>query len=534
MIPLYKHQKKQNKAVLKMLKADDHIIYGAPTGYGKSVAMTALIDKFVRNGKRVLVLAPSITLVNQLYAGIVGYSPKVTRGSDRRGHNVRNPSVQLTSLQTANSRLKNDPNYFGHIDYIFWDEVHVSGDIKEDKVGAQVKLLIGRYWDVAKWLGFSATPMTARWKQLNGWDNTSYLYNTKWLIANKFLAHFKYHGTNDVLIQKKDKVVSSTGDYKMDVASKALSQPSSIDAFMASYRAYRGSDNKTLVFCATIEHAKLLQKEVAGSRLIHSEMSDSEQLLVLEWFEGQKQATLFNVSILTTGFDDPTVNLIILARPIRTIRLAIQIWGRGLRRLGEKICHIVDLCEVYVDCGLPTDERTYTDKDNETVGDPIYRCCDICEGVDLAGRWRYHRDLETITSICPIEGCETEEPKVPYIEGVVVVVEDSKALIKREAKEKKRREKKEAKDAKRIKKRKKKNERAYSKIEDFDTVTARQAIAGLIRLSSHYSNPSYARYLVKDVVANEFGNELNDILKKYSLGRIGHSATLSKIVKWSK
>ncbi len=534
MHPLYTHQAKQNKIAKKMLKNDNHIIYGAPTGYGKSVAMVSLIDGYVRKGKRCLILAPSITLVNQLYGGLVKYRPKVSRGNDKRGHDMNNPSVQITSLQTANSRLKSDPNFFGHIDYIFWDEVHVSGDMKSNKIGVQVKALVDRYWNDAKWLGFSATPMTARWKQLNGWDDITYMYTTKWLIANQFLSHFKYHGTEEALLKREDKVVSSTGDYKMDIASKALSKPSSIEAFMNSYRSYRGSDNKTLVFCATISHAKLLQKEVTGSKLIHSEMSENEQLEVLEWFENQTSATLFNVSILTTGFDDPTVNLIILARPIRTIRLAIQIWGRGLRYLQGKICHIVDLCDVYVDCGLPTDERRYTDKDNATIGDPIYRCCKICEGVELAGRWRYKRDLETITSICPIEGCETSEKQIPYIEGTAVVVEDSKALIKREAKLKKKREKAENKERKRLTKKMKKREKEYNKIEDYDTNSAKSEVINLIKNSSHFHNTKYAYYLVKDVLSNGYGGEMNDLLKRYKLGRISGNGALNEIIKWSK
>jgi type I site-specific restriction endonuclease len=62
----------------------------------------------------------------------------------------------------------------------------------------------------------------------------------------------------------------------------------------------------------------------------------TERREILEWFSETPDAVLTSVSILTTGFDEPTVETIILNRATRSLTLYFQMIGRGSRILPKK------------------------------------------------------------------------------------------------------------------------------------------------------------------------------------------------------
>ena len=65
---------------------------------------------------------------------------------------------------------------------------------------------------------------------------------------------------------------------------------------------------------------------------------------ILKWFKKTKGAVLTSVSILTTGFDEPTVQTVILNRATTSITLYHQMIGRGARKLpNKKSFTIIDL-----------------------------------------------------------------------------------------------------------------------------------------------------------------------------------------------
>ena len=71
-------------------------------------------------------------------------------------------------------------------------------------------------------------------------------------------------------------------------------------------------------------------------RHLDSTFSDKDRKEVLRWFKVTPDAILTSVGILTTGFDEPTVETIILNRATRSLTLYHQMIGRGSRRLPNK------------------------------------------------------------------------------------------------------------------------------------------------------------------------------------------------------
>jgi DNA repair protein RadD len=96
-----------------------------------------------------------------------------------------------------------------------------------------------------------------------------------------------------------------------------------------------GSDRaKWLVFSSGIAHAESITRnlqELGVSALaVHSKMNGSRDAAINAFKEGKIQA-LVNSDILTTGFDEPGIDLIACFRPTMSSRLWVQMLGRGTR-----------------------------------------------------------------------------------------------------------------------------------------------------------------------------------------------------------
>jgi superfamily II DNA or RNA helicase len=97
---------------------------------------------------------------------------------------------------------------------------------------------------------------------------------------------------------------------------------------------------KTLIFNSGIETSirveEMFKKRGFKIRHLDSTFSDKDRKDVLKWFKETPDAILTSVGILTTGFDEPTVQTIILNRATRSLTLYHQMIGRGSRKLPNK------------------------------------------------------------------------------------------------------------------------------------------------------------------------------------------------------
>jgi type I site-specific restriction endonuclease len=73
-----------------------------------------------------------------------------------------------------------------------------------------------------------------------------------------------------------------------------------------------------------------------GIRHLDNTSSPEERKEILSWFKKTPDAILTSVGILTTGFDEPTVETIILNRATKSLTLYFQMIGRGSRKLPNK------------------------------------------------------------------------------------------------------------------------------------------------------------------------------------------------------
>jgi DNA repair protein RadD len=99
-----------------------------------------------------------------------------------------------------------------------------------------------------------------------------------------------------------------------------------------------------LIFCADVAQAEHYTSIVLGSRVITGKTPAKYRQQIVEGFKSGKIQTVFNVGCLTTGFDKPDLDCIILLRPVRSPILYLQMLGRGSRMAdGKTHCTVIDL-----------------------------------------------------------------------------------------------------------------------------------------------------------------------------------------------
>lgn len=121
-----------------------------------------------------------------------------------------------------------------------------------------------------------------------------------------------------------------------------------------------------LIFTSTVQHARevlsLLPED--QSALVLGETEGSERDELLRNFRERRIKYLVNVSVLTTGFDAPHVDVIAILRPTESVSLYQQIVGRGLRLFeGKSDCLVLDYTGVPHDIFRPeiSDKKPFDD-----------------------------------------------------------------------------------------------------------------------------------------------------------------------------
>lgn len=100
-----------------------------------------------------------------------------------------------------------------------------------------------------------------------------------------------------------------------------------------------------LVFTQFITESEQLAREVEGVAVVTGATKSKERDRILEDFKSGKIKVLANVGVLTTGFDYPELDTVVMARPTMSLAMWYQIVGRAIRPFEGKDGWIVDLGE---------------------------------------------------------------------------------------------------------------------------------------------------------------------------------------------
>ncbi len=355
---MYKLRNYQQEAVDNTItyfkKKRDPAVIVLPTGAGKSLVIAELAR--VAKG-RVLVLAHVKELVEQNYQKYISYDLKAGIFSAGLNRKEADHKVIFGSIQSV-ARAETD--FFKDFTLLVIDECHRVG-LDQDSQYGQVINLIRKDNPSVCILGLTATPYRLGMGWIYNYSHLGiiqteeqrffkqcvYELSLKYMIHNKFLTppvkvDIPVTSYDFSELGESDKAYSATQIENILKGQRRLT-PLIIKNIIDITDHYERKG--VMIFSSTVNHAKeILEYLPSGSaRIILGDTEDSERDLIIEEFKQQRFKYLVNVSVLTTGFDAPHVDVIAILRPTESVSLYQQIIGRGLRLdEAKKDCFILD------------------------------------------------------------------------------------------------------------------------------------------------------------------------------------------------
>ena len=315
---------------LEQASEDVNLLYQLPTGGGKTVVFSEIAKRFIANTqKKVVVLTHRIELSVQTSRMLSGFGVKnmIINSEIKELRDQDNFMCFVAMVETLNNRLQEEMIELNDVGLVIIDEAHYNSFRK-----------LFKYFEKSIILGVTATPLSSNIK-LPMKDNYSKLIvgeSIESLIKKKFLANANMYSYDVSLRSLK---LGISGDYTVKSSDELYGNQNMLAKLLDAYEQI-AKGTKTLIFNNGINTSRYVYETFkrAGYPIKHLDNKNtaSERKQILEWFSETKDAILTSVSILTTGFDEPTVETIILNRATRSLTLYFQMIGRGSRILQNK------------------------------------------------------------------------------------------------------------------------------------------------------------------------------------------------------
>jgi len=361
------YQKDSANAAIRFFKENskNNAIIVLPTGSGKSLVISEIANNIDGN---TLIFQPSKEILEQNFAKLQSYGV-----FDCSVYSASFNSKKISRITFATiGSVRNNPGLFKHFNNIIIDECHLvnarHGMYKEflDAVPSKV-------------LGLTATPYRLTTDGFGGsilkfltrtrprvFSDLIYYAQISTLLNRGYLAKVNYYEIKSVDTSKL--IINSTGADYTDASVQTHYQDIGFSDQLISVvnRLIKAKRESILVFTRFINEAQeLVDKLNISAEIVTGKTKKKERERILNGFKSGKIKVVANVGVLTTGFDYPKLNTILLARPTMSLALYYQIVGRGLRPHKDKeSCWFVDMCETYKRFGKVEDLELTSDKPN--------------------------------------------------------------------------------------------------------------------------------------------------------------------------
>jgi superfamily II DNA or RNA helicase len=335
---LYDYQIADLNRIFDVLeKAPDNynLLYQLPTGGGKTVIFSEIVRRYIeKHDKKVVILTHRIELCKQTSKMLSGFEVKnkVINSKVKELPDQDQYKCFVAMVETLNNRLNDDKLKLEDIGLVIIDEAHYNSFRK-----------LFKFFEKCFILGVTATPLSSNIK-LPMKDNYKQLIvgdDIGTLIKNGFLSKAEIYNYDVSLNTLK---IGINGDYTVK-SSEALYSNSLMQGKLLYAYEELSKGKKTLIFNNGINTSKEVYYTFkrAGYDIRHLDNTNTKQERkdILKWFKHTPNGILTSVSILTTGFDEPSVESVILNRATRSLTLYFQMIGRGSRVLENKDRFIV-------------------------------------------------------------------------------------------------------------------------------------------------------------------------------------------------
>lgn len=321
-----------------------------PTGSGKSLVISDIASRLPGH---TLVFQPSKEILEQNYKKLCSYG---VIDCAVYSASMGQKNINRITFATIGSAISH-PELFAHFQHVIIDECHL------------VNPKQGMYRDFlsqmrCKVLGLTATPYRLSSSQEFGcmlkfitrtrpciFSRLIYQVQVSTLLDMGYLARINYYAMNPLGWDESNLRVNTTG---ADYTDKSVVREYEridfyghlVNIIERLMRPKSGIRRKgILVFTRFLKEAEQLTRSIPGCAIVSGETPKAERERILEAFKRGDIKVVANVGVLTTGFDYPELDTVVMARPTMSLALWYQIVGRCIRPHASKECGwVVDLC----------------------------------------------------------------------------------------------------------------------------------------------------------------------------------------------
>ena len=320
-----------------------------PTGSGKSLIIADIASRL---DGHTLVFQPSKEILEQNFKKLCSYG---ILDCSIYSASFNSKEISRITFATIGS-VKSHPELFAHFKNIIVDECHLVNPIE------------GMYKDFfdavkCKVLGLTATPYRLSSSRDFGsmlkfitrtkphvFSEVIYHVQVSTLLDMGYLSKVNYYPMNPTGWNELNLKINTTGaDYTDKSVQKEYER---IDFYSYIVHIVQrlmnpkagGKRKGILVFTRFLKEAERLTMSIPGCVIVSGDTPKKERERILEMFKVGEIPVVANVGVLTTGFDYPELDTVVMARPTMSLAMYYQIVGRCIRPYKGKTAWFVDLC----------------------------------------------------------------------------------------------------------------------------------------------------------------------------------------------
>jgi DNA repair protein RadD len=347
----------------------------APTGSGKTVMFSSVVDGAMRHGRRCLILAHRAELIDQTDRSLIDLG--VPHGVIAPGYPATPEPVQVASIQSLVRRLDQYNDY----DLVILDECH--------HATARTWRKVIDAMPNARVLGVSATPERADGAGLGDvFEEMVVGPDTALLIGAGFLSPFTAYAPTRA--PDLSRVGTRAGDYAVDQLSNLMVQSVVIGSVVDAYERH-AIGKRAIAYGVDVKHSEGLAQRFreAGYAAVHLDGTtpkDERRRIIAALGTGEIKVVA-NCGLISEGTDVPAVEAVLLARPTQSAGLYLQQVGRALRVApGKERAIVLDLVGNIGRHGLPDAPREWSLKakarKQREVKPRRPRTCEACSTIN--------------------------------------------------------------------------------------------------------------------------------------------------------
>lgn len=313
-----------------------------PTGSGKTIVFSDILQSSLSsNEDKGLVLVHRDELLRQAIEKLRLVWPKAEISTVEAGYGSYSGQITIASVMSVVRRLDKVPR----IHKVVTDEAHHA----PARSWLKIYKRIGELFPDWQHLGVTATPIRTKGaSDLEAiFGKPVYVKSIFELIVEGFLSPLK--GLEVRTEISVEEVGVQGGDFIAGELSRVINTKERNRLIVENYLEL-AADRKALVFAADLNHARSLAEifktQGVSAAWVSGETPLSLRRSFLEKFRSGELKVIVNCMVFTEGFDEPSLDAILVARPTRSLVLYCQMIGRGLRPYpGKKNCLFIDFVD---------------------------------------------------------------------------------------------------------------------------------------------------------------------------------------------